>query len=77
MGEWVKLSEKEPADQEFVLVGDFSGRRYGACKQNPTVACYGDWYDDGNMSWDDGDGGDIHLKEVTHWMPMPKRPEAP
>ncbi|EKY7266047.1 DUF551 domain-containing protein, partial [Escherichia coli] len=26
-------------------------------------------------TWDDGDGEDLHLKEVTHWMPLPEPPK--
>ncbi|MBK0817687.1 DUF551 domain-containing protein, partial [Escherichia coli] len=24
---------------------------------------------------DDGDGEDLYLKEVTHWMPLPEPPQ--
>jgi len=75
MRNWLSISDREPPDQEFVLVGDFSGNKYPACKQNPTVAMYGDWWDDGSRSWDDGDGHDIHLKTITHWQPLPEPPE--
>ncbi|EKG1118006.1 DUF551 domain-containing protein, partial [Escherichia coli] len=35
---------------------------------------YGDWFNDGNPTWDDGDGEDLYLKEVTHWMSLPEQP---
>ncbi|EGT2310951.1 DUF551 domain-containing protein, partial [Escherichia coli] len=42
---------------------------------NTQVGVYGDWFNDGNPTWDDGDGEDLHLKEVTHWMPLPEPPQ--
>lgn len=41
---------------------------------NTQVGVYGDWFNDGNPTWDDGDGEDLYLKEVTHWMPLPEPP---
>ncbi|EFI2648831.1 DUF551 domain-containing protein, partial [Escherichia coli] len=26
-------------------------------------------------TWDDGDGEDLYLKEVTHWMQLPEPPQ--
>ncbi|EIY8228518.1 DUF551 domain-containing protein [Escherichia coli] len=42
---------------------------------NTQVGVYGDWFNDGNPTWDDGDGEDLYLKEVTHWMPLPEPPQ--
>jgi len=73
--EWVKFSEQDPPHKQYVLAADFSGlRKYSPCEQNPTVAMFGDWFDDGKPTWDDGDGGDIHLMHVTHWMALPAAP---
>ncbi|MCV5604021.1 DUF551 domain-containing protein, partial [Escherichia coli] len=36
----------------------------------------GDWFNDGDPTWVDGDGEDLYLKEVTHWMPLPEPPKG-
>ncbi|WP_239914450.1 DUF551 domain-containing protein, partial [Salmonella enterica] len=71
---WVSCSERMP-DREYVLAGDFSGTHYLASIPNVQVGIYADWFDDGKHCWDDGDGNDLHLKEVTHWMPLPEPPQ--
>lgn len=67
---WISCSERMP-DREYVLAGDFSGTYYLASIPNVQVGIYADWFDDEKPCWDDGDGNDLHLKEVTHWMPLP------
>lgn len=67
---WISCSERMP-DREYVLAGDFSGTHYLASIPNVQVGIYADWFDDEKPCWDDGDGNDLHLKEVTHWMPLP------
>ncbi|EQA1035768.1 TPA: DUF551 domain-containing protein, partial [Escherichia coli] len=42
---------------------------------NTQVGVYGDWFNDGKPTWDDGDGEDLYLKEVTHWMQLPEPPQ--
>ncbi|HHY6311080.1 TPA: dATP/dGTP pyrophosphohydrolase domain-containing protein [Salmonella enterica] len=69
-GGWISCSERMP-DREYVLAGDFSGTHYLASIPNVQVGIYADWFDDEKPCWDDGDGNDLHLKEVTHWMPLP------
>ncbi|EAA9934029.1 DUF550 domain-containing protein [Salmonella enterica subsp. salamae] len=73
-GGWISCSEQMP-DREYVLAGDFSGTHYLASIPNVQVGIYADWFDDGKHCWDDGDGNDLHLKEVTHWMPLPEPPQ--
>ncbi len=71
---WISCSERMP-DREYVLAGDFSGTHYLASIPNVQVGIYADWFDDEKPCWDDGDGNDLHLKEVTHWMPIPEPPQ--
>lgn len=71
---WISCSERMP-DREYVLAGDFSGAHYLASIPNVQVGIYADWFDDEKPCWDDGDGNDLHLKEVTHWMPLPEPPQ--
>ncbi|EDM3420138.1 DUF551 domain-containing protein [Salmonella sp. NW805] len=73
-GGWISCSERMP-DREYVLAGDFSGTHYLASIPNVQVGIYADWFDDEKPCWDDGDGNDLHLKEVTHWMPLPAAPQ--
>ncbi|EOW5076791.1 DUF551 domain-containing protein [Escherichia coli] len=60
--------------QYYVLAADFKNN-YPPSIPNTQVGVYGDWFNDGNLTWDDGDGEDLHLKEVTHWMPLPEPPK--
>ncbi|EOA2570119.1 DUF551 domain-containing protein [Escherichia coli] len=60
--------------QYYVLAADFKNN-YPPSIPNTQVGVYGDWFNDGNPTWDDGDGEDLHLKEVTHWMPLPEPPQ--
>ncbi|EOC2630080.1 DUF551 domain-containing protein [Salmonella enterica] len=71
---WISCSERMP-DREYVLAGDFSGTHYLASIPNVQVGIYADWFDDEKHCWDDGDGNDLHLKEVSHWMPLPEPPQ--
>ncbi|WP_315942764.1 DUF551 domain-containing protein [Salmonella enterica] len=73
-GGWISCSERMP-DREYVLAGDFSGTHYLASIPNVQVGIYADWFDDEKPCWDDGDGNDLHLKEVTHWMQLPEPPQ--
>ncbi|EAQ6131523.1 DUF551 domain-containing protein [Salmonella enterica] len=70
----ISCSERMP-DREYVLAGDFSGTHYLASIPNVQVGIYADWFDDEKPCWDDSDGNDLHLKEVTHWMPLPEPPQ--
>ena len=76
---WIACSERMPASggdkQTYVLAGDFKNH-YWPNLPNTQVGVYGDWFNDGNPTWDDGDGNDLHLKEVTHWMPLPAAPDG-
>ncbi|HBQ7860502.1 TPA: DUF551 domain-containing protein [Klebsiella pneumoniae] len=70
------VSERMPEMGEhqcYVLAADFKNH-YWPNIPNTQVGVYGDWFADGNPTWDDGDGEDLHLKEVTHWMPLPQPP---
>ncbi|MBJ8822852.1 DUF551 domain-containing protein [Citrobacter freundii] len=75
---WIPVSERMPAsggsEQRYVLAADFRNH-YSPNIPNTQVGVYGDWFNDGNPTWDDGDGEDLHLKEVTHWMPLPSAPQ--
>lgn len=74
---WISCSEQMPEMGErqcYVLAADFKNN-YPPSIPNTQVGVYGDWFNDGNPTWDDGDGEDLHLKEVTHWMPLPEPPQ--
>ena len=74
---WISCSERMPEmgeRQYYVLAADFKNN-YPPSIPNTQVGVYGDWFNDGNPTWDDGDGEDLHLKEVTHWMPLPEPPK--
>ncbi|MFD3237453.1 DUF551 domain-containing protein, partial [Escherichia coli] len=73
---WISCSDRMPEmgeRQYYVLAADFKNN-YPPSIPNTQVGVYGDWFNDGNPTWDDGDGEDLHLKEVTHWMPLPEPP---
>lgn len=69
--EWIACSIKMPPNDDYVLAADFV-TKYPSCMPNYQVGCYGDWI--GSPEWDDGDGNGLHLKCVTHWMPLPEPP---
>lgn len=74
---WISCSERMPemgGRQCYVLAADFKNN-YPPNIPNTQVGVYGDWFNDGNPTWDDGDGEDLYLKEVTHWMPLPAPPQ--
>lgn len=75
---WISCSERMPEEmgerQCYVLAADFKNN-YPPNIPNTQVGVYGDWFNDGKPTWDDGDGEDLHLKEVTHWMPLLEPPQ--
>ncbi|WP_336222994.1 DUF551 domain-containing protein [Enterobacter bugandensis] len=71
---WVACSERMPG-RDYVLAADFSGKQYPANMPNIQIWIYADWFDDGCPCWDDGDGNDLHLKQVTHWTEIPAAPQ--
>ncbi|EPP4909603.1 ead/Ea22-like family protein [Escherichia albertii] len=74
---WISCSERMPEKGErqcYVLAADFKNN-YPPNIPNTQVGVYGDWFNDGKPTWDDGDGEDLYLKEVTHWMPLPEPPQ--
>ena len=74
---WISCSELMPEMGErqcYVLAADFKNN-YPPSIPNTQVGVYGDWFNDGNPTWDDGDGEDLYLKEVTNWMPLPEPPQ--
>lgn len=74
---WISCSERMPEMGErqcYVLAADFINN-YPPNIPNIQVGVYGDWFNDGNPTWDDGDGEDLYLKEVTHWIPLPEAPQ--
>ncbi|WP_425333648.1 DUF551 domain-containing protein [Escherichia coli] len=74
---WISCSERMPEMGErqcYVLAADFKNN-YPPNIPNTQVGVYGDWFNDGNPTWDDGGGEDLYLKEVTHWMPLPEPPQ--
>lgn len=71
--EWISVSDRLPENEDYVLAAD----SYDKYLNNPPrqqVACFGDWFGDGETTWDDGDGNDLILNQVTHWMPLPAAP---
>lgn len=72
--EWIPCSERMP-ERDYVLAADFSGAYYLPSLPDTQVGIYADWFEDGKPSWDDGDGNDLHLKQATHWMPLPAAPQ--
>ena len=71
--EWISVSDRLPENEDYVLAAD----SYDKYLNNPPrqqVACFGDWFGDGEPTWDDGDGNDLILNQVTHWMPLPAAP---
>ena len=74
---WISCSERMPEMGErqcYVLAADFKNN-YPPSIHNTQVGVYGDWFNDGKPTWDDGGGEDLYLKEVTHWMPLPEPPQ--
>ncbi|EER3598002.1 DUF551 domain-containing protein, partial [Escherichia coli] len=74
---WISCSERMPEMGErqcYVLAADFKNH-YPPNIPNTQVGVYGDWFNDGKPTWDDGDGEDLYLKEVTHWMQLPEPPQ--
>lgn len=74
---WISCSERMPEMGErqcYVLAADFKNN-YPPSIPNTQVGVYGDWFNDGKPTWDDGGGEDLYLKEVTHWMPLPAAPQ--
>ena len=74
---WICCSERMPEMGErqcYVLAADFKNN-YPPNIPNTQVGVYGDWFNDGKPTWDDGDGEDLYLKEVTHWMQLPEPPQ--
>nr|DAH60012.1 MAG TPA: Protein of unknown function (DUF551) [Caudoviricetes sp.] len=72
--EWIPCSERMP-ERDYVLAADFSGKQYPANLPNIQIGIYADWFGDGCPCWDDGDGNDLHLKQVTHWAQIPAAPQ--
>ncbi|WP_419775540.1 DUF551 domain-containing protein [Escherichia coli] len=73
---WISCSERMPEMGErqcYVLAADFKNNYPNI--PNTQVGVYGDWFNDGKPTWDDGDGEDLYLKEVTHWMQLPEPPQ--
>ncbi|EKK9530361.1 DUF551 domain-containing protein [Escherichia coli] len=74
---WISCSERMPEMGErqcYVLAADFKNN-YPPNIPNTQVGVYGDWFNDGKPTWDDGDDEDLYLKEVTHWMQLPEPPQ--
>ncbi len=74
---WISCSERMPEMGErqcYVLAADFKNN-YPPNIPNTQVGVYGDWFNDGKPTWDDSDGEDLYLKEVTHWMQLPEPPQ--
>ncbi|WP_409243932.1 DUF551 domain-containing protein [Enterobacter hormaechei] len=71
---WVACSERMPG-RDYVLAADFSGKQYPANLPNIQIGIYADWFDNGCPCWDEGDGNDLYLKQVTHWAQIPVAPQ--
>ncbi|EFA4791810.1 DUF551 domain-containing protein, partial [Escherichia coli] len=73
----ISCSERMPEMGErqcYALAADFKNN-YPPHIPNTQVGVYGDWFNDGDPTWVDGDGEDLYLKEVTHWIPLPEPPQ--
>lgn len=78
MAEWIKCSDRMPPDGEYVLawekwsevpfIGEYSRGCWGVSKEH--YDCHAGW-----------DGGVVVASVtdslVTHWMPLPAKPEYP
>ncbi|ELL3466836.1 DUF551 domain-containing protein [Escherichia coli] len=74
---WISCSDRMPEMGErqcYALAADFKNN-YPPHIPNTQVGVYGDWFNDGDPTWVDGDGEDLYLKEVTHWIPLPEPPQ--
>lgn len=74
---WISCSDRMPEMGErqcYALAADFKNN-YPPHIPNTQVGVYGDWFNDGDPTWVDGDGEDLYLKDVTHWMPLPEPPQ--
>lgn len=71
--QWIKVEDRRPPNNHYVLVAIFDYR--------PKVQMYFIQIASRmNDAWiDDKDGELIRLKDsiVTHWMPLPDKPERP
>ena len=72
MSSWIKCSERMPNEDVKVLV-------YAPRHQRIECAMYIERYSQDPTSnyraWDFGEY-DLHPSEVTHWMPLPDKPEG-
>lgn len=63
MSEWIKISEKKPANKQHILMV--------AINQGPredyTTDQYAGWFSNGWNRWP-------HSFEPTHWQPLPEPP---
>lgn len=71
MSNWIKIEDRKPPNDVYVIVASFYGRKnvkmYSikiACRMNTQ------WVDDHNQEVLDPKYGII-----THWMPLPDQPE--
>ncbi|HAH3037909.1 TPA: DUF551 domain-containing protein [Escherichia coli] len=74
---WISCSDRMPVMGErqcYALAADFKNN-YPPHIPNTQIGVYGDWFNDGDPTWVDGDGEDLYLKEVTHWIPLPEPPQ--
>lgn len=74
---WISCSDRmsEMGERQcYALAADFKNN-YPPHIPNTQVGVYGDWFNDGDPTWVDGDGEDLYLKEVTHWIPLPEPPQ--
>ena len=76
MGEWIKSGDSFPSDGEQVLVCTRNmGIMFAIHRTYPTLG-YSEWVTFYSYSGSAGSyGGQIELKTVTHWMPIPSRPD--
>lgn len=72
MSKWISVEERLPEQGQLVLVW---GKRWFDDAAKIIVAYYsGDWRAS-ELAWTDDGIEEATVSDVTHWQPLPERPE--
>jgi hypothetical protein len=70
---WISVKDEEPMWQEEVLI---YGKAWNIERYEIFVGCMEDVLSETGYNWTaKGDGDLYNLQYVTHWMPLPDKPE--